>query len=801
VPEIPPGARHTPLVGLAQRITQAARYVVSSVRPDTWFGPFQPLGPMAPDQEGVKGRQWDFPTGLNLNYIPRSDAPITFGELKALSRACDLLRIAIESRKDQIASLDYVIRPREAAAGEPSLWYKQGAKAHPEIPAAQQKRIDAITDFFRYPDREQPWDMWVKEWMETVFVIDAPAIWRRRDRSGKLYALELLDGAMIKPIIGADGRRPKPPDVAYQQILHGVPAADFTTEELLYIPWNPRVDSSYGYSKVEQILVTINTAIRRSMFQLNWYTEGSQPDAFMGLPKEWNLTQIKDFQDYMDSLLAGNLATRRKLRFVPGEFKYQETKSPPLKDQFDEFLARIICFTFAIAPDPFIEHVSRGAVEKSHTRALEEGLEPNQRYVKAVIDRVIWEDFNSPDLEFKYVENREQDPKDQMTIDVGYVKSAIYAIDEVRVERGKVPLGGPFSEPMLATATGFIPVGALTSPNVMPSLAAAGGPAAQALVHQAGGGSRGEGGGGNPNAAPQNHVHTPANPSKNMGEPDEEEDEIEELLKYGDPAPAVNGEASQGGSGDWWPNQPPMTTPANDLPRQFPRPRGSAWGGGANDWDYSQRTPRSQLQVGRHPAPQTQPRLDYYHHSIGKALALKGIKTSSGVIDSDDEIPIDLPQASDDERAHLDHVAWKRVQSRDFKLVPRTVSIDKVRATQPTVDRDRLLHHIKGFEEHGESMDDLPLYLEMNGLYYILDGHHKTTAAKLIGWTTIIADLLEGTDGGSPGEKQNGGSMVTSRAHLAPSGHSDLLAGGKAAPPVDFDSLESELSTIGTGGK
>ena len=39
---------------------------------------------------------------------------------------------------------------------------------------------------------------------------------------------------------GEDGRSPDPPDPAYQQILHGVPAADLSPDELLYLPRNPR---------------------------------------------------------------------------------------------------------------------------------------------------------------------------------------------------------------------------------------------------------------------------------------------------------------------------------------------------------------------------------------------------------------------------------------------------------------------------------------------------------------------------------------------------------------------------------
>ena len=45
--------------------------MITGVSPDTWFGPLQPLAPMAPPE--VKGRQFDYPFGANLNYIPRAE--------------------------------------------------------------------------------------------------------------------------------------------------------------------------------------------------------------------------------------------------------------------------------------------------------------------------------------------------------------------------------------------------------------------------------------------------------------------------------------------------------------------------------------------------------------------------------------------------------------------------------------------------------------------------------------------------------------------------------------------------------
>jgi hypothetical protein len=46
------------------RLATAARYAISGVAPTTWFGPQQPLTPMAPPE--VKGRQFDYAPAAQL---------------------------------------------------------------------------------------------------------------------------------------------------------------------------------------------------------------------------------------------------------------------------------------------------------------------------------------------------------------------------------------------------------------------------------------------------------------------------------------------------------------------------------------------------------------------------------------------------------------------------------------------------------------------------------------------------------------------------------------------------------------
>jgi len=404
------------------RLADATRYLITGVSPDTWFGPLQPLAPMAPPE--VKGRQWDYPFGANLNYIPRAEDGVSFPELRGLADALPLLRGVIETRKDQIAAQSYAIRARN----------------HEDSPASSQA-IDQVTRFFARPDRRRSFADWLRMLLEEMLVIDAATIYPRYNRGGSLYALDIIDGATIKPLIGEDGRAPEPPDPAYQQILKGIPAADFSAVELLYLPRNLRAHRLYGMSPVEQIALTVNIALRRDASTLDYYKAGSSPDAFATLPKEWTADQIRSFQDYFDALMSGNLARRRQTKFMPADFKLIEARQPPLKDQYDEWLARIICYAFSVPVSPFVSQVNRATGETMRQQATQEGLVPLKAWVKNALDHVIRECMNEPGLEFVWVGDDAIDPLEQAQTLQILVGASIKTREEARADLGLAPAG------------------------------------------------------------------------------------------------------------------------------------------------------------------------------------------------------------------------------------------------------------------------------------------------------------------------------------------------------------------------
>jgi hypothetical protein len=405
-----------------QRLAAAARYTISGVAPDGWFGPQQPLAPQAPAE--VKGRQWDYPFGVNLSYVPRSEGGISFLELRALADALPLLRAVIETRKDQIAGLNYAIRSRDPSGAPDAA-----------------SRIQSTLAFLARPDRRHSFAAWLRMLLEDLLVIDAATIYPRFTRGGSLYSLDVIDGSTITPLVGEDGRSPEPPDPAYQQVLHGVPAADFSSDELLYLPRNVRSHRLYGMSPVEQIALTINIALRRDAATLDYYRSGSIPDSFATLPKEWTTDQIRQFQDYFDALMSGNLERRRMVKFMPADFKLTETRQPPLKDSYDEWLARVICYAFSVPASAFVSQVNRATSETLRMQATQEGLVPLKAWVKSALDSVVQVYLKQPDLEFVWVGDDAVDPLEQaQTLNI-LVSAGIKTRDEARADLGLAPEG------------------------------------------------------------------------------------------------------------------------------------------------------------------------------------------------------------------------------------------------------------------------------------------------------------------------------------------------------------------------
>ena len=152
----------------------------------------------------------------------------------------------------------------------------------------------------------------------------------------------------------------------------------------------------------------------------------SAPAGFLTAPEGWGPSQIRELQLWLNAQLAGQAAERAKLVWTPAGAQYQALKDPPLKDDFDEWLARIVAFAFSLPPTPFVKQMNRATAGEDQDRALEE-----------------------PTI----------DPSVQGDVDDKSLRNGSATINEIRARRGQGPVDGG-DTPRIYAGTGATPLAA-----------------------------------------------------------------------------------------------------------------------------------------------------------------------------------------------------------------------------------------------------------------------------------------------------------------------------------------------------
>ena len=386
------------------------------------FTPGTPLETIAP--EGTPPRLFDYSTTFNIDIAPRSNQAVSFQALREIAQSWNVLRIIIERRKDRLAKMPWKIQYAE-----------EGDK---------KKLTDAdkaIEQFFRKPDGEHDFETMLRAMEEQVTVYDALSLEPVYNPDGSMFALYGVNGATIQLKINELGRTPSPPNTAYQQVIKGMPWANFTADQLIYRPMNVRFDSPWGYSKVEQILQIAYIALQRTNQQMYSFSESTIPEAIMQAPENWTSQQIFDLNDYFDSRYSGNLKRRSKMTVVPHGSTLQPYRADPLKNEFDEWMARVACYCLGESPQGFVKEVNRSTSETAQQTAMKEGLEPSLAFFAGLFNEVLAKCFKRPDLRFMWTLESQIDPLVEQQTRIAYIEHGVLGIDEVRQDMGLDPLG------------------------------------------------------------------------------------------------------------------------------------------------------------------------------------------------------------------------------------------------------------------------------------------------------------------------------------------------------------------------
>lgn len=361
----------------------------------------------------------------------------------------------------QFTALDWEVKPRKAEKAE----------------KADDPQIDEIADFLRYPDKEHDWAQWISGILDQMLVLDATSIYAAPTRGAGVYALQVLDGSTIKPVLDLGGRRPLAPLPAFQQVLKGLPAIDYTADELIYYPQTYRPGRIYGYSRVEQAYDLIESAISRLKSQRGYFDYGNVGDGYFSAPEGWqNVDNIVALEQRWNSMMTGDPGSRRRATFLPSGVEWHPTKTDILADEYDEFLIRLLCFPFGVAPTPFMKQagLGHGSAQTDHEAAEEGGVASLMQFVERLMSLILAKWWNRPDLEFAFTDDRVMDPKTAADIEDIRLKNGSLTIDEVRDRRGEKPYAdGSGSKPMIYGGSAQLLEDAIKPPEPMPAVATA----------------------------------------------------------------------------------------------------------------------------------------------------------------------------------------------------------------------------------------------------------------------------------------------------------------------------------------
>ncbi|MBX6357790.1 MAG: phage portal protein [Micromonosporaceae bacterium] len=487
--QLPSGAQTTdltPTVAALQQRTQIQGYAgMSTPLPREMsdfiaaFGPGvplypEPLQPARPDTGQPDPRRWAYPVSWNLSREMQRHTPWSL--LLETADRVDLVRRCIEIRKAEHVSQDWDFtlsrRALEAA----------GANTPGEKSALRDKYSDQIArlvEWWQVPDKTNGlnFSTWLTMALEEHFVLDALAIYPRVTYGGDLASLEILDGSTIKPLLDTRGNRPAPPAPAFQQWLYGFPRGEYTFQsdsdtwqgtagELIYAVRNARTRSPYGYSAVEQALMSADLWLHREQWMRAEYTVGTLPTTWLQTDAAaGSLTpeQIRAWETTLNDFYSGSTDNRHRLRLLPGGINPIDTQDAGerYKPEYDEFLVKLICAHFDVDPmelgfSPRSGLGGKGFSEGQTDSKYRKAIKPLNEWLVDLINDISRRYLGMPpELTFQFLGGEAEDEKAEDDIADVRVKGGRMTFNEDRDRMGLPRYDAEWADkPMMLTASG-----------------------------------------------------------------------------------------------------------------------------------------------------------------------------------------------------------------------------------------------------------------------------------------------------------------------------------------------------------
>lgn len=463
------------------------------------FGPGLPITPGAinplQDNGRPQPRRYEYQVAQNINVTETRLIP--FKTLRAAADQIDILRRCIEVTKSKMVGLDWDITLGQDSSEK--IMSESGGDHVRAMARAREKYTDEIArlrEFWETPDKQNglTWNDWLNIALEDVLVIDAWAVYPLPTVGGDLFAMQILDGSTIKPLIDDRGMRPMPPNAAYQQILYGFPRSEFsatdedpkadgefTSDQLAYMVRNRRSISVYGFSPTERALPLADIYLRRQQWLRAEYTDGVLPELMFTTDEDWgnNPDLLRAYENILNDDLAGQTEQRKRARLLPKGLTpvVNEGYGEKFKDTLDDYLITSICGHYGVQPSEigFAPKSGLGGsgYEEGRAETAEAiGIGPLANWISKMVTNLSYTYLGMPrELEFKLMTSKRSDNESNARKADIEVKSAGKTINERRSEMGLPLLDTPQADmPLLVAGSDiflFSPDGIINAKEVV----------------------------------------------------------------------------------------------------------------------------------------------------------------------------------------------------------------------------------------------------------------------------------------------------------------------------------------------
>lgn len=456
------------------------------------MGPAYPIDFMPLDAVNANGRpdprKYQYPIAWNLNL---EEHLAQWEILAAAAVQIDLFSRAIAIRSGDVTKMDWAFQVTDDAINT-----IVDANNCSTSEAAKIARTQFMPDIIRasemwenpYPQSDKGWPEWITEGLWQVLTYDGWAIHPAMNLAGKVIGFEHIDASTIKCLLDNEGGTPRPPDVAFQQILYGFPRGEFVAspnkdvldylggefgvtqrDQLSYYVMNKRTRSPYGLSPVEQGLAIANVYVERLKWLTYDYQYGSTARGYIESDiSEISSSNIQDYNRVINSWFQGSSANRQTLLTLPNGMKapiFAPEIGEKFKADYDEMWIKRIAAHFGVQPSQFgvVARAGlgggKGAAEGEQDQAETISSKPQNKYLEGVVNSLSRRHLNLPKaIAFNLIDDEgSEDELEKANALAKYYSFGALTANEVREELGKSRYTFPEADmPLIITATGAV---------------------------------------------------------------------------------------------------------------------------------------------------------------------------------------------------------------------------------------------------------------------------------------------------------------------------------------------------------